>query len=171
MKKLVKILVLTVVALGAARLRAEEPELGETPSAGVWYGGISLLPFRYLQFPSPDYDLRILRVNLFSGACRSMAGLDYGLFCNYVETDAYGIQVSLCNWTEQTFGGIQLGVLNMCYGLCGLQLGVINYAIEGGGVQIGLANFTQSARGVQIGLINMIQDSPVGMLPIMNVNF
>lgn len=149
--------------------------------------GISLLPVRYLEAPSPDSGVWLFRLNLLAGYNRSMTGFDLGTIGNWAKEDVYGLafaggynvcggegaglQLSCVNFTERGFGGVQMGLVNLTWGISGLQLGIVNATSEGGGLQIGLVNLAESFSGFQLGLLNMNQDSPLMMMPILNVWF
>lgn len=165
--------------LGAAN--ANENEVCKSPV------GVSFLPVRYLETPGPDSDVWLFRLNLLAGCHRTMTGLDIGTVGNWTNGDVGGLafaagynvcggeggglQLSCVNFTEKEHRGLQLGLVNMTWGICGLQLGVVNATGEGHGAQFGLVNLAESFAGVQFGLLNMNQASPLVMMPIVNVRF
>ncbi len=54
----------------------------------------------------------------------------------------------------------------------GIQVaGLYNGAESVRGIQIGLINVTRELSGLQIGLVNYIRESPVPILPIINLKF
>ena len=54
----------------------------------------------------------------------------------------------------------------------GIQIaGLFNSAQSVRGIQIGLINVTRELSGLQIGLVNYIRESPVPILPIINLKF
>ena len=69
--------------------------------------------------------------------------------------------------------GIQIaGLYNGGGEVRGIQVaGLFNVATSVRGIQIGLINVTQELSGLQIGLINYIRESPVSVLPIINLKF
>ena len=67
--------------------------------------------------------------------------------------------------------GIQVGAVNYSEKATSLQCGLYNGAKSLRGIQIGLINVTQELTGLQIGLINYIGESPVPILPIINLKF
>ena len=74
--------------------------------------------------------------------------------------DARGIQISgLCN-RAQSVRGIQIGLINFTTELSSVR-----------GIQIGLINATKELFGLQIGLVNYVRESPVPILPIINLKF
>ncbi|MBW1815114.1 MAG: hypothetical protein JRJ39_16090 [Deltaproteobacteria bacterium] len=67
--------------------------------------------------------------------------------------------------------GIQVGAVNYSEKATGLQCGLYNGAKSVRVVQIGFINLTEELSGLQIGLINYIGESPVPILPIINLKF
>ena len=69
--------------------------------------------------------------------------------------------------------GIQIaGLANIGGEVRGIQVaGLYNSADSVRGIQIGLINVTQELTGLQIGLVNYIRESPVPILPIINLKF
>ena len=149
--------------------------------------GISLLPFRYLEAPSPDSGVWLFRLNLLAGRNRTMTGLDVGSVCNWTSGDGAGLafagvcnvcggegaglQAACLNSTERAHVGAQLGAGNMTWGIRGVQLGVVNATSEGYGLQVGVVNLAESFSGLQLGLLNMNLASPLPMMPVLNVWF
>ena len=98
-----------------------------------------------------------------------LAGL---LNLNFGNSD--GIQIAgFANIAFSVVQGMQIaGVKNMGPDVRGIQIaGLLNFAESVRGVQIGLINVTQELSGLQIGLINYIGESPVPILPIINLKF
>lgn len=133
-----------------------------------------------------DIDVVGLRLNIPSGRCEQVSGLDIGLIgrSHYY----YGIQLNLLrNDVEDELAGWQIGcynsaglaeVLGLQTGLWneagsfyGVQVGLINLADYSHGLQVGLVNRVEGMRGYQIGLINIIRDSEVPFMPLINIGF
>jgi len=87
---------------------------------------------------------------------------------------AKGIEIAGClNLNLGDIDGIQIaGLANTGNEVRGIQIaGLYNGADSVRGIQIGLINVTQKLSGLQIGLINYIRESPVPILPIINLKF
>lgn len=170
-----------VCMAGATGVAGAEETVDEYPF------GLALLPVRYLEAPSPDSGVWLLRLNLLAGCNRTMTGLDVGSVCNWTTGDGTslafagisnvcggdgaGLQVSCLNFAERAYAGAQLGAGNMTWGIRGIQLGVVNATSEGYGLQVGVVNLAESFSGLQLGLLNMNLASPLPMMPIVNVWF
>ena len=88
--------------------------------------------------------------------------------------DMKGIQLAgLMNLNSGDTDGIQLaGLYNGGGQVRGIQMsGLFNVDKSVRGIQIGLINITQELSGIQIGLVNYIRESPVPILPIINLKF
>jgi hypothetical protein len=87
--------------------------------------------------------------------------------------DIDGIQVAGLANTGGDVRGIQIaGLCNYGIEVRGIQgAGLYNVADSVRGIQIGLINVTQELSGLQIGLVNYIRESPVPILPIINLKF
>ena len=134
-----------------------------------------------------NIDVIGLRLNLFSGECEQVTGLDLG----FIGRSRYynGLQLNLLvNSVEDTLAGWQLslgyneagvcepfslqaGLWNQAQSMSGIQLGLVNLADYSSGFQIGLINRTEGMYGYQIGLINVIRGSQVPFMPILNFGF
>ncbi len=98
-------------------------------------------------------------------------GMQIASLWNGVDT-VRGIQVALLiNSALSTMQGIQIAAANFSEKATGLQCGLYNGAKSVRGIQIGLINVTQELSGLQIGLVNYIKESPVPILPIINLKF
>ena len=182
MTKIKKLAMLLVAMSAVFSLVADETE-----SESTFYTSMGILPVRYLELPGPDVNVRIMRLNLLAGCHKSMYGLDVGSLGNWTtggsggillaggynvcQKKCYGIQLSCVNFTEDAHYGMQLGVVDMTWGIRGIQLGLVNVTSEGAGMQIGLYNVAEDFSGFQLGLINMNISSPLMMMPILNVWF
>lgn len=160
---------------------------GAEESADEYPVGVSVLPVSCMEMPGTDAGVSFFRLNLLAGCNRTMTGFDFGTVGNWTTENAYclafaagynvcggdggGVQLACVNFTEKAYGGLQLGLGNMTWGLAGLQLGVVNATGEGCGVQLGLVNLAESFSGLQLGLLNMNQASALMMMPIVNVWF
>lgn len=133
-----------------------------------------------------DVDVIGLRLNLPSGQCEQVTGLDLGL----IGRSQYynGIQINLFrnDVTDQMAGwqfggynsigrgnmlGLQTGLWNEAQTMYGFQAGLVNLADHAKGFQIGLVNRSESLYGYQVGLINIIRSSDVPFCPIVNIGF
>jgi hypothetical protein len=134
-----------------------------------------------------DIDVVGLRVNLFSGECEQVTGLDLGfigrsryynglqlnLFINSVEDELAGWQLSL-GYNEAGSASplsAQFGLWNQAQSMSGIQCGLVNLADYSRGIQVGLINRTEEMHGYQVGLINIIRGSEVPFMPILNFGF
>jgi hypothetical protein len=122
------------------------------------------------QAPSPEWDVKGVRINLLYGRCQNLYGLDVGLV-NHTVGKEVGLAVGLVNYTEQRFTGLQIGGVNIGEEVNAMQVGIYNEADDLSGVQIGLINHARIARGVQVGLINVIENNDLSFLPIVNFFF
>lgn len=134
-----------------------------------------------------DIDVVGLRVNLFSGECEQVTGLDLGfigrsryfnglqlnLLINSVEDELAGWQIGL-GYNEAgtaTPFSAQIGLWNQSQSMSGIQCGLVNLSDYSRGLQIGLVNRTEEMHGYQIGLINVIRGSEVPFMPLINFGF
>ena len=89
--------------------------------------------------------------------------------------DVQGIQIAGLFNGEGEVRGIQIaGLFNWAKSVRGIQIGLINFTTELSsvrGIQIGLINATKELFGLQIGLVNYVRESPVPILPIINLKF
>lgn len=170
-------LAVLVAAMVFSHLKAE----------GTYYMSLGLLPVRYMEFPSPDADVRVMRLNLTAGCHRSMYGLDLGTIGNWTsenmggviiaggynvaQHECYGLQLSCVNFTGDAHYGLQTGICNLTWGIRGFQLGLVNVTSDGAGLQIGVYNVAEDFSGFQLGLINMNMASPLMMMPFVNIWF
>ncbi|MFA7256904.1 MAG: hypothetical protein WC047_04960 [Kiritimatiellales bacterium] len=161
MKKLwLMIAVVLALAAGTQTVSAED-----TPMTPVM---ISLMT--PVQAPSPEWDVKGLRIDLLYGRCQNLYGMDLGLV-NHTVGKEIGLAAGLVNLTQDKFVGLQVGAVNIAERASALQLGVYNEADDMSGVQIGLINHTRLMRGVQVGLINVIENNDLSFLPIVNFFF
>ncbi len=175
-----KICVFLTVLFAVVSLSAEN-------GGRIVYSAVGLLPVKYLELPGPDADVRIMRLNLIAGCHKSMYGLDLAVLGGWTRGDSagillsggynvclgecYGLQLASVNFTEGAHCGLQIGAVNMTWGLRGMQIGAVNATSDGAGWQIGLYNMAESFSGIQLGLINMNIGSPLMMMPLLNVWF
>ena len=159
MRKLMAVLAL-VLLVGIQTVSAED-----VPMTPVM---ISLMT--PAQAPSPEWDVKGVRIDLLYGRCQNLYGLDVGLV-NHTVGKEVGLALGLVNYTEQSFTGLQVGGVNIGEEVTALQVGIYNEADDMSGVQIGLINHTRLMRGVQIGLINVIENNDLSFLPIANFFF
>lgn len=137
-----------------------------------------------------------------------VSGIRFGLYTKNTNTtgfdlaavahstgDATALQISLVNYVEGDFTGLQLGwglggsIANVVKGqMKGFQGGIYNGAQQGGegfqwglvnhtggrmsGFQLSLVNIAEDYYGLQVGLINIIRSkSSLPILPIVNWKF
>jgi hypothetical protein len=134
-----------------------------------------------------DIDVVGLRVNLFSGNCEQVTGMDLGfigrsryyngvqmnLLVNSVEDEMAGWQFSL-GYNEIGYANFvsgQVGLWNQAQSLNGVQLGLVNLVDYACGLQVGLINRAEETSGYQIGLVNVIRGSRVPFMPLINFSY
>lgn len=161
MKKTGLIIAVSLV-IGAHAVYAEEAKNPVTPLL------ISLV--NPAQFPSDQYDVKGLRMNLLYGRCQNLYGLDLGLV-NHAVGREVGLEIGLVNLVDDKFIGLQLGAVNIADKASALQIGLYNGADDMSGVQIGVINHTRLMRGMQLGLVNVIENNDMAFLPIINFFF
>jgi hypothetical protein len=122
------------------------------------------------QAPTPEWDVKGLRLNLLYGRCQSLYGVDVGLV-NHTVKKELALAVGLVNYSEDEVTGVQIGGVNIGERVKALQVGLYNEADDMSGVQLGLINHTRLMRGVQVGLINVIENNDLAFLPIVNFFF
>jgi len=131
-----------------------------------------------------DVDVVGLRLNLPSGQCDQVTGIDLGiigrsqyynglelnLVRNDVKDELAGWQIGLYNSAGDAFG-LQVGLWNEAGTITGAQVGLVNLAEYSKGFQFGLINRVETMRGYQLGLINVIRGGDVPFCPILNIGF
>lgn len=149
----------------------------EETNRGYAVSGTSFIALGFaprLEFPSLDYDIVGLRLNLLIGDHTDVYGLDAGVLGNFVKREIGGLQIAgLFNVVGESGGAVQLAcVCNNCKGIfSGAQIGLVNVAEKCTGLQVGLINRSYSMSGVQIGLLNFIDMSSVSVFPLANFSF
>lgn len=133
-----------------------------------------------------DVDLVGLRLNLPSGTCDQVNGIDLGLIGhaqylnglqlnllrNDVKDTLAGFQIGLYNSAGVgDMLGLQSGLWNEAQSLYGFQLGLVNLVDYANGLQVGLINRAEDLTGYQVGLINIIRSGTVPFCPIINIGF
>ncbi|MFA7171806.1 MAG: hypothetical protein WC340_00075 [Kiritimatiellia bacterium] len=136
---------------------------------------------------SQDIDMLGLRVNLFSGECEQVTGMDLGFIGR--SQYYYGIQLNLLvnSVTDRMAGwqiglgynevgvsdpfSLQVGLWNQAQEMRGIQCGFVNLADYSTGLQVGLINRTEAMYGFQVGLINVIRGGHVPFMPLLNIGF
>ncbi len=100
-------------------------------------------------------------------------GIELAGFLNFNFGDIQGMQIAgLFNVGGEVRGMQVAGLFNGGGEVRGIQVaGLYNSADSVRGIQIGLINVTQELSGLQIGLVNYIRESPVPILPIINLKF
>lgn len=133
-----------------------------------------------------DIDVIGLRLNLPSGTCEQVTGMDIGLigrsrYYNGIQINLLrnDVQDALAGWQIGGYNsaglgdmlGLQTGLWNESQTVYGVQIGLVNLADYGKGFQIGLINRVEGMRGYQVGLINVIRDGKIPFSPILNIGF
>jgi len=133
-----------------------------------------------------DVDVVGLRLNLPSGRCQQVTGIDLGLigrsqYFNGLQLNLLRNDVTdaLAGWQVGGYNsagfcdmlGIQTGLWNESQTIYGIQVGLVNLADYAKGFQVGIVNRAEGMHGYQLGLINIIRDSRVPFCPILNVGF
>lgn len=172
------------VLVMAFAVKADDLATAE-PAATV--SPIQVALFSPTELPSPDTDIRGLRLSFIYGRCRNLSGIDLGIanHCrgrlagfelggfSMVTGNTSGVQINLCaSITLREMRGFQCASYTSCRDVGrGMQLGVINHCNDMRGFQLGLLNVSREMTGVQIGLINIISESPLTVFPILNAHF
>lgn len=149
---------------------------------------ISLFPKGGL--PSQNYDIVLLRINIFAGSHNNVYGLDFGTIFNEVENNFVGVQCAgFCNKIGYSDGCFQFaGILNRVNGdfvglqvsstlniveetLNGFQIGLVNKAEKIGGAQLGFYNYTNVGEGCQFGVLNFARDFKGIQIGLCNYNY
>lgn len=144
------------------------------PAHGISPLGIGILPA--VGMPSQDWDVALLRLNIFVGRHREVYGLDAGVIGNETVGEFVGVQASgFYNRIGYSEGALQFaGIMNRCAGdfaglqtavaanitdgtMSGFQFGLVNRAARLDGLQIGFFNIAETGSGVQIGVWNSAQ--------------
>ena len=165
---------LTVLVLMYAGISAAQEVVFEEDTGGVYYP-LQLALYPTVQFVPYDGDFAGLRLNII-GVNRSVSGVDIGLI----------------NQTDDHFGGVGLGAVNLNRGNAkGIQVGFVNHVdgdfsgfqglplltwfnafniVHGhcAGLQGGLFNNAESLEGVQGGLVNIANESEGVMMGLYN---
>ena len=135
------------------------PQMTPAPrGAGSSPIGISLV--QPIQFPSAEWDVNGIRLNILSGQHNNTAFIDLGVFANFTDGDMNGVQIAgLWNDVSGFATGLQLAAIvnrNASH-TSGVQLACFNFNnidAETHAIQIGLFNFTGDTEGLQIGIFN-----------------
>ena len=133
-----------------------------------------------------DVDVVGLRLNLPSGQCEQVTGIDLGfigrsqyfngLQLNLLRND---VKDALAGWQIGCYNsaglgetiGVQCGLWNEAGTIYGFQAGLVNLADYAKGFQIGVINRAEQMRGYQLGLINIIRGGEVPFCPLLNIGF
>ena len=133
-----------------------------------------------------DIDVVGLRLNLPSGQCEQVTGLDLGIighseYYNGIQINLWrnDVKDQLAGWQIGCYNsaghgetvGLQTGLWNEVGSLSGFQVGLVNLADYANGFQVGLINRAEDLHGYQLGLINIIRSSQVPFCPLLNVGF
>lgn len=158
------------------------------PSAhGISPLGIGILPA--VELPSQDWDVALVRLNVFVGCHREVYGLDAGVIGNETVGEFVGVQAAgFYNRIGYSEGALQFaGIMNRCAGdfaglqtavaanitdgtMSGFQFGLVNRAARLDGLQIGFFNIAETGSGVQIGVWNSAQSLEGLQIGIGNYN-
>ena len=135
---------------------------------------------------SEDIDVIGLRLNLPSGRCESVTGIDLGIigrsqYYNGIQINLLRNDVTdtLAGWQIGCYNsaglgdalGLQTGLWNEAKTVYGFQAGLVNLADYAKGLQVGLINRSEDMHGYQIGLVNIIRSGRVPFCPILNASF
>lgn len=123
-----------------------------------------------VQGPSPEWNVKGLRVDILYGRCHDFYGLDLGLV-NHATGNETAFAAGLINCTEKEFIGLQIGAVNIGSRVQALQIGLFNEADDASALQIGLINHARMMQGMQIGLVNVIEENDLPFLPVINFFF
>lgn len=156
------------------------------PSAhGISPLGIGILPA--VELPSQDWDVALVRLNVFVGRHREVYGLDAGVIGNETVGEFVGVQAAgfynrigysegalqfagIFNHSCGDFAGLQVAIANIVDGeMDGLQIGLCNRASVLDGMQLGFVNIIDSGDGVQIGVINSARELDGLQIGVINV--
>ena len=133
-----------------------------------------------------DIDVVGLRLNLPSGRCEQVTGLDLGIigrsqYYNGIQINLWRNDVTdtLAGWQIGCYNsaglgdalGLQTGLWNEAKTVYGFQAGLVNLADYAKGLQVGLINRAEDMHGYQIGLVNIIRGGRVPFCPILNASF
>jgi len=135
------------------------PQMAPAPR-GVGCSPLGISIVQPLEFPSPDWDVYGIRLNIFSGQHNNTAFIDIGALANFTDSDMNGLQIAgLWNDVSGFATGLQIaGLVNRnASNTAGVQIACFNYnnpEAETRAIQIGLFNFTGYTEGLQIGVFN-----------------
>ena len=133
-----------------------------------------------------NVDVVGLRLNLPSGQCDQVTGIDLGIigrsqYFNGLQLNLWrnDVKDALAGWQVGCYNsagtghslGAQVGLWNEAGSISGFQVGLINLADYASGFQVGLINRVETMRGYQLGLINIIRGGEVPFCPILNIGF
>lgn len=149
--------------------------------------GVGTVPFMFavvpdLQFPSRDFDVGGLKLNLLCGECVNLDGLDFGLAgiarnhangwmfnaVNVAYGDGVGLGTGAVNWVGGDFRGCQIGFANWADSGDVFQFGFYNGVRDAQGFQFGLINTADRLQGLQIGFVNIIAIADMSFFPFVN---
>jgi hypothetical protein len=161
-----------------------------SPLAAQAQSPIQLSLFPPAQLVSEGQDVSGIRFGLYTKNANT-SGFDLAAVAHSTG-NATALQVSLVNYVEGDFTGLQLGwglggaIANVVKGqMKGFQGGIYNGAGQGGegfqwglvnntggrmsGFQLSFVNIAEDYNGIQVGLINIIKSKPsLSILPIVN---
>ena len=127
-----------------------------------------------LEWPSADYEIKGLRLNVFGGEHVDVYGLDVGVFGNFVKREIGGVQLAgVFNVAGESDFALQMcSLCNYCSGdFGGVQIGAVNTVEKGRGLQVGVVNCANILYGVQIGVLNYNAASSLAFMPFVNCAF
>ena len=159
-----KLLVIAVLTLSAADLRAEDShpfQASLTPEIAIYPKTAEIHGLSWsIWGENPQQGVALGFVN---GSTGDSAGFTCGLF-NYA--DSYtGVSWGIVNYSKVSFvgwqGGLYLPMVNISKGtFTGFQSAwIYNSAQEFHGLQLGLVNYSEQLNGVQIGLVNIAKNN------------
>lgn len=150
------------------------PQMAPTPRGnGCSPIGISIV--QPVQFPSADWDINGIRLNILAGQHNNTAFIDLGVLANFTDGDMNGAQLAGI-WNDVTgfATGLQIaGIVNKnASDTTGLQIACFNFnniEAETHAIQIGLFNFAGDTEGVQIGVFNQTESMSGLQLGVFNL--
>ena len=174
------------VEAGETRVRQIKP-LDPVPFVGEQPFAFSIMP--PAQTPDRTWDSVFFRLNLFTGAHRSVYWFDIGILGNITDYEMSGLGIAglfnntgtapaafhiagAVNYCQWNFDGLQLALgFNWTEGaFSGLQLSCVNSAGRLNGLQVGLFNAAEKGAGVQVGVINRSDRLEGLQIGLFNVN-
>ena len=152
MKRTLRFLLATVVAMWCCAASAEEPAHHDDGDTRPWLPlGLSIVA-PPVQLPSLSHSLFGAMVNVGYGQMTDVCLLDVGLI-NNVTRNMVGLEVGPVNIADMCYGG-QVGAFNITTTLYGAQVGVVNVTSDLHGLQLGVLNFSSIGGALVFPILN-----------------